>query len=190
MCRGQVRKGLSLRGKRASLRDRFFKQMRFRLVWLRVISLDEFCWQGVFQFARRSGQMVPSPCMSVSMGANYVLRSLASDLLKGLGALPLRVCLDQSQDLLPNARKRIVRGALLPVHNLIAAHKSLSVASLRGILPSDTGRGGKKQASREKRSRGNTNSPLPICSDRVGPSQQGVPQDIKLLTQCERIDLL
>src|SRR2546426_7900392 len=52
------------------------------------------------------------------------LRSLVSDLVQELCVLPLRVGLNQSQDLLPGARKGIVRGAR-PVQLLITAHRSL-----------------------------------------------------------------
>ena len=48
---------------------------------------------------------------------------------------------------------------------------------------SDTGSGSDGQASREKRSRGNTNSPVPSAAVVWVPREPRVPQDIKLLTR-------
>jgi hypothetical protein len=181
--------GLSLRGVLVSSRDRFFKEMRLRWEWLRGISLDEFCWPGFFPVGSRVRTDCAEPLSERLIGCGRCsLRSLVPNLLLDLGAGPLREGLDQSQDLLPDARKGIMRGAR-PVQNLIAVHRSLLEASLREPFlghwqgPECTGHQGEAEQRQHE-------LPLTIRSSLVGPTQQGVPQDIEVFTQCERIDLL
>src|SRR5260370_15052031 len=159
--------GLSLRGVLVSRRDRFFKEVRLRWEWLRVASLDEFWWPGFFPV----GSQVRMDCTEamnerLNGYGDCALRSLVSDLLQDLGTIPLRVDLDQSQDLLPGARKAIVRGARR-VQNLMAAHGSLLVASLRGPFlghrqgPGWTGHQGEAEHAQHR-------LPLHIPRGRVG----------------------
>src|SRR5258706_15421792 len=105
---------LSLRRVLANSRDRFFKGVRLRWEWLRVISLDEFCWPGFFPVGSQERTDCAEAMNEHLNGCGAcALRGLVSDLLQDLGAIPLRVGLDQSQD-------------------LTADHRSLLVASLCG----------------------------------------------------------